>query len=275
MTATAAPTRRERQRQATYDEIVEVSRRLLRSTSTDLSLRAVASEMGMTAPALYRYVDSYAQLLSLLAQAVFADVIEQMTTARDAYPADDPAAQVVAASAAFRRWALDNPTEFRLVFATPRPDPDEVGFPVSALAEGRDDALVERLAPCATETEGTQFAGFFAEIFIRLWQKYEFHVPSDDELHPAVLKALTTDTKPADLLDGVDNLTAGMVWMFERSWARLYGTVTLEVFGHMHPALIESGALFAATILDIGRDLGLSNEWDRLEPIALGTTDAT
>jgi AcrR family transcriptional regulator len=226
----------------------------------------------MTAPALYRYVDSYAQLLSLLAQAVFTDVIAQMTTARDAYSADDPAAQVVAASAAFRRWALSNPSEFRLVFATPRPDPDEVGF---AVPESADDALVEKLAPCATETEGTQFAGFFAEIFMRLWQKYEFHVPSDDELHPAVLAALTTDTEPADLLDGTGNLTAGMVWTFERSWARLYGTVTLEVFGHMHPALIESGALFGATILDIGRDLGLADEWDRLEPIALGAPDAT
>lgn len=272
MTATAAPTRRERQRQATYDEIVEVSRRLLRSSSTDLSLRAVASEMGMTAPALYRYVDSYAQLLSLLAQAVFADVIDQMTTARDAHPADDPAAQVVAASAAFRRWALHNPTEFRLVFATPRPDPEEVGGTVPA---GPDDALVEQMAPCATETEGTQFAGFFAEIFMRLWQKYKFHLPADDELHPAVLEALTTDTKPADVLDGVGDVTAGMVWMFERSWARLYGTVTLEVFGHMHPALIESGALFAATMLDIGRDLGLEDEWGRLEPIALGTTTTT
>ena len=59
-TAGPALTRRERHRQATYDEIVSVARALLRSSSTDLSLRAVAAEMGMTPPALYRYVDSYA-----------------------------------------------------------------------------------------------------------------------------------------------------------------------------------------------------------------------
>ena len=30
-----------------------------------------------------------------------------------------------------------------------------------------------------------------------------------------------------------------------QAWATLYGTVTLEVFGHMDPRIIESGALFA------------------------------
>ena len=49
------PTRRERQREATYDEIVGASRELL-AEGAELSLRAVAGRMGMTAPALYRYV---------------------------------------------------------------------------------------------------------------------------------------------------------------------------------------------------------------------------
>ena len=51
----APVTRRERQREATYDEIVAVSAQLL-AEGADLSLRAVAGRMGMTAPALYRYV---------------------------------------------------------------------------------------------------------------------------------------------------------------------------------------------------------------------------
>ncbi|MGH3362154.1 MAG: TetR/AcrR family transcriptional regulator, partial [Nocardioides sp.] len=51
-------TRRERQREATYDEIVRTARALL-AEGEELSLRAVAGRMGMTAPALYRYVGSY------------------------------------------------------------------------------------------------------------------------------------------------------------------------------------------------------------------------
>lgn len=43
--------RRERRRLEVYEEIVQVSRTLLRE-GHDLSLRAVATQMGMTAPAL-------------------------------------------------------------------------------------------------------------------------------------------------------------------------------------------------------------------------------
>jgi len=80
-------------------------------------LRAIAAEMGLTAPALYRYVDSYHGLLMLVAQAIFADVISEMTCARNRYEDDDPAAQILASTAAFRRWALTHPAEFGLIFA--------------------------------------------------------------------------------------------------------------------------------------------------------------
>jgi len=51
-------TRRERQRESTYVDIVAASRELLRE-SPELSLRAVAAKMGMTAPALSRSVATY------------------------------------------------------------------------------------------------------------------------------------------------------------------------------------------------------------------------
>jgi AcrR family transcriptional regulator len=268
-TAGPALTRRERHRQATYDEIVSVARALLRSSSTDLSLRAVAAEMGMTPPALYRYVDSYAELLVLVARAVFADVVASMTVARNRYPDDDPAAQIVASAAAFRRWALGNPAEFRLVFATPLPDESDAdtapGSRASATRPGTfTRPEVEALAPCVTDNGADLFAGFFSEIFGRLWAKYQFPVPADEDLHPAVLAVLRADLTPATVTDGFGAITPGMVWMFERAWARLYGTVTLEVFGHVHPEFIRSGALFESTMLDVGRDLGLADEWDRL-----------
>jgi AcrR family transcriptional regulator len=256
------PTRRERQRQATFDEIVEVSRTLMRSSPGELSLRAVAAEMGMTAPALYRYVDSYAELLVLVARAIFTDVVDTMRAACDAYPADDPAAQIVAASTAFRSWALSNPIEFRLVFATPVPE-EAQGLPGAPR-----DPITEVLAPCAPDNGAHMFAAFFSEIFGRLWAKYHFHVPTDDELDPAVLAVLQEQVKPAEVTDGFGAVTPGMIWTFERAWARLYGTVTLEVFGHIYAGFIESGALFTATLLDIGTDLGLAEEWERLRPIA-------
>src|SRR5665647_250130 len=144
----SAPTRRERQRAATYDEIVTVARQLLGSPDS-LSLRAIAAEMGLTAPALYRYVDSYHELLMLVARAIFEDVISAMSIARDRYGDDDPAAQIVAATAAFRGWALTHPAEFGLIFANP------------AIAEA-----VEVLEPTDVSSQGggAQFSDFFTDI---------------------------------------------------------------------------------------------------------------
>ena len=263
-TSSVAPTRRERQRQATYDEIVEVSRRLLRA-SEDVSLRAVSAEMGMTPPALYRYVDSHAELMVLVARSVFEDVVAAMAAARNRYADDDPAAQIVASASAFRRWALGNREEFRLVFAPP------VGAYGTAPPVGGSGQLSPQ--DCLTEQSGGAelFGGFFSEIFARLWAKYQFPVPSDDELDPAIVEAVQEHAK---LMPGVEGLgsgaqpTAGMAWLFERAWARLYGIVTLEVFGHINPGLAQSGALFAATMRDIGGDIGLLDEWPRLREIA-------
>jgi AcrR family transcriptional regulator len=261
MSTAVTPSRRERQRQATYDEIVEVSRRLHRSSPGELSLRAIAAEMGMTAPALYRYVDSYAQLLLLVARSIFDDIVRAMTVARDAYPADDPAAQIVSASVAFRTWALSNPAEFRMIFASPAPD-EPAGTPTPRRA-----SAIGAPAWCDPSFGSDQFATFFSEAFGRLWAKYRFHVPTDDELDPAVLEVLREEVKLAAVTQAFSEGTAGMLWTFERAWARLYGTVTLEVFGHLHPGLIASGALFTATLRDIGTDLGLAGEWERLEPL--------
>ena len=263
MSSTAVPTRRERQRQATYDEIVTVSRQLLRH-GRDVSLRAVSAEMGLTAPALYRYVDSHAELMALVARAVFADVVAEMTVARDKHPDDDPAGQIVAAVAAFRRWALGNREEFRLVFASP-PSPE-----TEALVESAARRPITALEGCVPEELGVhEFSAFFSDIFGRLWQKYRFPVPADDELPAGVLEVLAGEETP-DKLAELGGISPGMVWMFERAWARIYGTVTLEVFGHVHPGFITTGALFQATVLDIGQDLGLAGEWDRLQAIARG-----
>jgi AcrR family transcriptional regulator len=261
MSTAVTPSRRERQRQATYDEIVEVSRRLLRSSGGELSLRAVAAEMGMTPPALYRYVDGFAELLLLVARSIFGDVVRAMAAARDLHPADDPAAQIVAASVAFRTWALSNPAEFRLIFASPPPD-DARTTPAP-----RKDSLLGAAPWCDPNDGSDQFATFFSEVFGRLWAKYQFHVPTDDEMDPAVLDVLRAGVKPDEVTGPLGVVSAGMVWTFERAWARLYGTVTLEVFGHLHPGLIASGALFTVTLRDIGTDLGLAGEWERLEPL--------
>src|SRR5680860_655248 len=81
---TAVPTRRERVRAATIDEIKETALRLMHSTgTTDLKFSEIARAMGLTAPALYRYfADSDALLTELIVDA-FDDLGAAVATARE------------------------------------------------------------------------------------------------------------------------------------------------------------------------------------------------
>lgn len=253
-------TRRERQRRATYDEIMATARGLLRSGG-EVSIRAVAGEMGMTPPALYRYVTSVAELESLVVGSIFDDVIAAMSTARDRYPNEDPPAQIVAAATAFRGWGLANPREFTLVFGTPpapESTPKRKQSPIGHLING-------------TEPEcgpGERFGMFFSEIFTRLWMSQPFEVPPPDEIDPSFAQLHKSTLRQPLIGDVLGDKALGVLWTFEMAWVRLYGIVTLEVFQHIPIPLIESGAMFRAQMLEIGRTIGLADQWERLRLIA-------
>ncbi len=256
----SAPTRRERQRAATYDEIVSVARRLL-GRPEPLSLRAIASEMGLTAPALYRYVDSYHELLMLVAQAIFEDVIAAMTLARDRYGDDDPAAQILASTVAFRGWALSHPEEFGLIFA------NSATAKAAEPAGPGEPAATQQASDPSGPGGGAEFSEFFTGIYLRLWQRYRFPVPADAELEPGLLELLQVQRSCGTLLCDLPGYPVGLSWVFTRCWARLYGTVTLEVFRHMDNAMVRSGALFRAMLEDNGRDLGFGDDTPRLQAL--------
>src|SRR5215207_8113561 len=74
--AVPTTTRRARQRDATLAEIRATARALLVDSGPEaLTLRATARDMGMTAPALYRYVASHEDLVT----AVCEDVLDEVT----------------------------------------------------------------------------------------------------------------------------------------------------------------------------------------------------
>lgn len=259
-----ALSRRERVRQSTVDEIVEVGRSLLRE-GRDVTLRAVAAEMGFTAPALYRYVGNVAALNELLSNDIFAEIVREMAAAAGPYGDGDPAAQMVAAATAFRCWALDHSDEFQLVFHTSSLSGEHV-------AGSEAGKPLHPLSPATTgrATEGVQmFADFFGRIFIALSRQRPFPVPGREELDADFVAVHSPggDGKP-DLvaLLGEDGL--GLIWLFELAWAQLYGIVTLEVFGHVRPQLVTSGALFNAVMQEIGRRAGMAGDWDRLTAVS-------
>ena len=76
--------RRERLRDATTAEIKDTARALLVEAGPDAcTLRAIAREMGMTAPALYRYFGSHEELVAALYQDLLTEITVTLEQARD------------------------------------------------------------------------------------------------------------------------------------------------------------------------------------------------
>ncbi len=232
---------REENRVDTMRRIVEASRHLVTGTG-QMTLRAVANEVGMTAPALYRYVDSHEELVRIVAMDIDAGAAAQIAEARDRQPADDPAGRMVASAVAFRQWALNNREEFSLVFTN---------LDVSCIEELQAESKTGLL---------------FSELLFQVWARYQFPVPRLDELDPELVEILRDPLVPADLTGVTDELRP-LIWLLERAWAGLYGTVTLEVFGHIDPRIVEKALLFRAMIEDQARPLGLAEEIPRLRKL--------
>ena len=232
-----APSRRDRVRAATVEEIKSTARRLLVADGPDaVSLRAIGREMGMTAPAIYRYFGSREDLVKHLCADIFtelADDIHAAIVAAGEATGGDMTAKMIAACREFRRWALAHRPEFGLVFGTPLPGLEAV----------RDDVI---------DKGGERFGNEFLTLFYELWSRHPFPVPADDEIEPGLVAQLT---RYRDSL-GVD-LPTGAMLTFLRCWVRLYGMVSLELFGHLHFALDDPAALFEYTLAELAGLLGL------------------
>lgn len=113
-------TRRERIRIETIDEIKTTAWKQVAETgAASLSLRAIAREMGMTAPGLYRYYKDRDALVTALLVDAFASFTSNMEAARDACVSDDHSARFRAICKAYFRWAAENPQKYLLLFGTP------------------------------------------------------------------------------------------------------------------------------------------------------------
>ena len=237
---TQAPSRAEAHA-ATSARIVAAARNLLVHRG-EVTLRAVARELGMTAPALYRYAASHEELVRIVAMAIDADMSARLTAAADRQPADDPAARLIAATVEFRRWALENREEFSLVFTN---------VDVECLDE------VQPAASC-----GTTFAGLFLEV----WDKYRVPIPDLDDLDPHLAEILRSPDGPA-AAKGLPDDMRGLFWLLQRGWVTLYGTVALEVYRHVDARLVDQAVLFRAMVEDQVQPLGLTDDLPRLRPL--------
>lgn len=228
---TATPTRRERLRAATMAEIRSEAHQLLAAEGLPgVSLRAVARRMGLTPAALYRYVDSHEQLLEAMSVDIHEDLVLALEAARDDVPADAPGQRLIEVSRAFRRWALEHPHDFGLVFANPMTAPGGA-------------------AESELEAAGWNMGAVFAGVYADLLRSGAVRAPSEAEIDPDLLAAVAAK-RP---VDGVP-LTA--LVRFVECWTRIYGCVSLEVSGHLHWAMDDTTSMFEVTLRQCADLLG-------------------
>lgn len=239
--------RRDRARVDTVREIKETARKVLVEQGVDgLALRAVAREMGMTAPALYRYFDSREDLVENVVADLYDELVALLEAARDdARPATAPI-QLLTCSRAFRGWATTHHAEFGLLFGSAGERVLPEGF--------RDDC--ERPAQLAA----ARFGGVFATLVAQIYVEQGFPIPADEDIEPPLQEQLRAWCAKLPV-----ELPLGVMQVFLSCWIRLYGLVCMEIFGHLKFALDDAEPMFEAELHGLARVLGVADAYTELE----------
>ncbi len=114
--------RRERIREATFEEIKSTAwKQIAGQGVASLSLRAIAREMGITAPGLYRYYQSRDALVTALIIEAFNSFSDTLEISINSCKPDDHVWRFRAICRAYFQWAVSNQQKYTLLFGTPVP----------------------------------------------------------------------------------------------------------------------------------------------------------
>ncbi|MGW6936158.1 TetR/AcrR family transcriptional regulator [Lentzea sp. NPDC054927] len=176
---------------------------------TALSLNAIAKEMGMSGPALYRYFAGRDELITALIEDAYRSLAD---TVRAAFEAGTT---VVALAGVIREWALNDPHRYLLIYGTPVPGyhaPEEI----TAIS---DEILAVLLEVCA-DPSGDDGPKTPFDVLLGMNREWAGKLPAS----PATVhRALSF-------------------------WTRLQGVLSLELAGHLTPMGFDAGLLLAEEV---------------------------
>ncbi|GAA1627674.1 TetR/AcrR family transcriptional regulator [Nocardia ninae] len=199
-------TPRARARAQTMNDIVRIGREHLATDgAAALSLRAVARDLGVVSSAVYRYVSSRDELLTLLVVDGYNALGDTVDAALAAAP-DDPIEQLRVLARTVRGWAHAESARYGLLFGTPVP--------------GYQAPADQTMAP------GTRVITTLQTLFARAYQADLLHSPAAEPRVSAPLAANFAQIRDEFRLDLPD-------WLLARGitfWASLFGTISADVF---------------------------------------------
>ncbi|WP_229713076.1 TetR/AcrR family transcriptional regulator [Streptomyces fuscichromogenes] len=187
---------------------------IAKAGATGLSLNAIAKELGMSGPALYRYFGSRDELITELIRDTYRGLADTFRAAADS------GAGIGGLAHALRRWALDDPQRYFLVYGTPVPG-YQAPADITGIAQEIMAALLDVCAAAEPEAPPSASAGFTAH----LSQHREWAGG-----HPA---------------------PPGVLRRALAFWTRMHGVLSLELAGHFTGMGFDQDRLFDAEVAEL------------------------
>jgi AcrR family transcriptional regulator len=118
-------------------------------------VNAIAKELGVSGPALYRYFTNRDELLTELVVDAYHDLAHALAAATARKHRLNPAERLRALAGAYRSWANAEPHRYRLLFAAPFPGYDAQSDRLVTASQEAMEVLLDVLADLVPQQGGT------------------------------------------------------------------------------------------------------------------------
>jgi len=192
-----------------------------------LSLRAIARDLKITAPAIYNYFSDRDALVTALIIDAYKSFGDSQIEARDSVPEQDVLGRMMATGMAYRTWAHTYPQRYQLIFGTPIPGyeaPTDEVLPYGARSLSAAVSVVEHL-----RVTGKLNVTTFPQVKEEYRKSFE------------AWKSFGGD---------VDILSFSVALII---WSRLHGIVSLEISGNLPPFGPSGDDLYLYEMKSIGK----------------------
>ncbi|NOH02259.1 MAG: TetR/AcrR family transcriptional regulator [Chloroflexi bacterium] len=193
-------------------------KQIAESGAAALSLRAIARELKITAPAIYNYFPNRDALVTALIIDAYTSFGDYQLRARDEFPKERMVDRLRATGLAYRQWAMDYPQRYQLIFGAPIP--------------GYEAPLMEVLPSAARSLRALVSVVDDLRVASKLQAEDSPSIQSGYEPH---LEFWNKFASEYDIL----SLSASMI-----IWSRVHGLVSLELAGSLPPFGVDGAALF-------------------------------
>jgi len=202
------------------DVIKEAAWRQISGTEApSLSLRRIARDIGITAPAIYNYFSDRDALVTELIIDAYTSFGDCQLAARTACP--EPGLEIArlkATGLAYRNWALDHPQRYLLIF----------GNPVAGYVPPMQEILPAMMRSLSALTD---IVG-------------ELHGQGRLDVEGVPLPVLEPDHRFFSLMETTDSEMLAVYAVAMLIWSRVHGLVSLEITGQQPPFGDNGAALY-------------------------------